>query len=57
MMRSGAGVGGVTAGAGGLIRLSSLSLPLLMMCRSLHDNQLTGTIPSQLAGLTGLTYL
>jgi hypothetical protein len=52
----------VASGAGGLIRpssfslaLSSLSLPLSMLCRALHNNQLTGTIPSQLAELTGLT--
>jgi hypothetical protein len=57
-------VGGVVAGAGGLIRLSSfslarssLSLPLSMLCRGLSTNQLTGTIPSQLAELTGLTTL
>jgi hypothetical protein len=65
MMRSGAGgVGGVAAGAGGLIRFSSfslarfsLSLPLSMLCRSLAVNRLTGTIPSQLAELTRLTSL
>jgi hypothetical protein len=36
---------------------SSLSLALSMLCRWLCNNQLTGTIPSQLAELTGLTSL
>jgi hypothetical protein len=35
----------------------SPSLSLSMLCRHLGLNQLTGTIPSQLAELTGLTIL
>jgi hypothetical protein len=39
------------------LSFSSLSLPLSMLCRYLGTKQLTGTIPSQLAELTGLTLL
>jgi hypothetical protein len=57
----------VAAGAGGLIRLSSfslalssLSIPLSILCRYLHTNHLTGAVPSlpfkQYTGTCALNY-
>jgi hypothetical protein len=63
MMRSGAGgwgwLQGLVDSSVSLLSLalSSLFLPLSMLCRNLPGNHLTGTIPPQLAELTGLTRL
>jgi hypothetical protein len=41
----------------GLVDSSVSLLSLSMLCRALDNNHLTGTIPSQLAELMGLTHL